>query len=147
MSRETLQSQGTHQVKRQALLNLADMVGDAMLRPTITKGSKNRRRAQRSLCSELVRVEYDDQRGRTVNLAGLLEDVGRDGLCISLSLPLRVGAEIRFACDGFFGRASVEYCNLGDYSYLVGAAFLDGLQWDETLWRPRHLLALGEPGQ
>ena len=113
----------------------------------MTKSSRNRRVAARSLCSELVRIEFRDQKGEAVNFAGLLEDVSRRGLCISLSLPVSVGAEIQFQCDGFAGRASVEYCNLGDYSYLVGAAFLDGLEWDESVWRPRHLLALAKPGQ
>ncbi|MDA1313406.1 MAG: PilZ domain-containing protein [Acidobacteria bacterium] len=113
----------------------------------MTKEMQNRRETERSLCSELVRIEFRDQKGEIVNFAGLLEDVSRRGLCISLSLPVRVGAEIQFQCDGFAGKASVEYCNLGDYSYLVGATFLDGLEWNESAWRPRHLLALARPGQ
>jgi hypothetical protein len=108
----------------------------------MTSELQNRRETERSLCSELIRITHRDQKGETRSLAGLLEDVSRSGLCISLSLPVNVGVEIQFECDGFAGKASVEYCNLGDYSYLVGAAFLDSLEWDESIWRPRHLLAL-----
>jgi hypothetical protein len=111
------------------------------------KETQDRRSTERSLCSELARIEYRDQQGEIVNVAGLLEDVSRRGLCLSLSLPVSVGAEIRFQCAGFSGKALVEYCNLGNYSYLVGAAFLDGLEWDKSIWRPRHLLALAQPGQ
>lgn len=123
------------------------MFGSLIQHPHMPKEPQNRRSTERSLCSELVRIEYCDQKGEIVNFAGLLEDVSRRGLCFSLSLPVSVGAEIRFQCDGFSGKASVEYCNLGNYSYLVGAAFLDGLEWDKSIWRPRHLLALAQPGQ
>lgn len=123
------------------------MIGSLIQHLLMPKETQNRRVTERSLCSELVRIEYRDQKGEIVNFAGLLEDVSRRGLCISLSLPVSVGTEISFQCEGFSGKAMVEYCNLGDYSYLVGATFLDGLEWDESTWRPRHLLALAEPGQ
>ncbi len=123
------------------------MIRSAIPRRPVTSELQNRRETERSLCSELVRITYRDQHGETRDLAGLLEDVSRRGLCISLSLPVSAGVEIQFECDGFAGKASVEYGNLGDYSYLVGAAFLDGLEWDESIWRPRHLLALTAPRQ
>ena len=113
----------------------------------MSKETKNRRKESRSLCSELVRIAFQDQRGETVVLTGLLEDVNRSGICISVSHPVGIDTEIEFECEGFDGAAAVKYCHLGNYGYLIGATFAEGLVWDESTWRPRHLLSLAEPGR
>ena len=98
----------------------------------------------REMCSELVEISFHDQRGNLVLEKGLLEDLSKDGFCISLSIPITVGLKMEFRCDGLVGIASVRYCNLGDYGYLVGAKFVDGYGWDKQRWRPKHLILLSE---
>ncbi len=121
---------------------MADIDGNAV--PSTSKEPQERRNGARTLCSELVRVTFRDQTGEPVRQTGLLEDLSRDGLCVSLPYPLPVGAEIDFACDGFLGQARVEYCHIGLYSYLAGAKFSNGLVWNRSVWRPSHFLLLGD---
>ena len=100
----------------------------------------------REMCSELVEVSFHDQTGNVVCEKGLLEDLSKEGLCFSLAIPMTVGLEMEFHCDGFSGKAHVCYCNLGEYGYLVGAEFADGCGWDKEMWRPKHLISLPEIG-
>jgi len=98
-----------------------------------------RRSTRRSLCSELASVRFEDQTGRPVDLSGLIEDISPGGLCLSLSAPLTPGRTVRVSSEGLDARAEVRYCELGDYSYLVGLRFADGGGWDRSRWRPKHL--------
>ena len=104
--------------------------------------STNRRRSPRQMCSDFVKVSFADQNGRTVSDTGLLEDVSRRGLNISLNIPLPEGQDIQLQIDGFSGKARVRYCDIGDYGYLIGLEFDDRYEWDPKKWAPRHLLAV-----
>ncbi len=105
----------------------------------------SKRRSSRQMCSDFVQVSFADQDGRTVSDTGLLEDVSRQGLNISLNIPLPEGQDIKLQSEGFSGKARVRYCNVGDYGYLVGLEFADRHEWDPKKWAPRHLLAI--PGE
>ena len=107
--------------------------------------SNNKRRSPRQMCSDFVKVSFADQNGRTVSDTGLLEDVSRQGLNISLNIPLPEGQDIQLQIEGFSGKARVRYCNIGDYGYLVGLEFADEYEWDPKKWAPRHLLVI--PGE
>lgn len=102
--------------------------------------NSERRRTRRSLCSELATVRFEDQTGRGVDVTGLIEDISPGGLCLSLSSPLTPGRSVRVSSDGLEAEAEVRYCQLGDYSYLVGLQFSNGAVWDRARWRPKHLL-------
>lgn len=103
---------------------------------------KDKRRETRQLCSDLVEVSFHDQAGKRVSETGLVEDVSSRGLCVSLSLPLPVGCSVEISSGSFSGKAEVRYCNLGDYSYLIGMEFAEGSEWDHRTWTPKHLLSL-----
>ena len=107
--------------------------------------SINKRRSPRQMCSDFVKVSFADQDGRTVSDTGLLEDVSRQGLNISLNIPLPEGHDIELQIEGFSGKARVRYCNIGDYGYLIGLEFADHHEWDPKKWAPRHLLTI--PGE
>ena len=102
----------------------------------------NKRQSTRQMCSDFVKVSFADQNGRTVSDTGLLEDVSPQGLNISLSIPLPKGQEIQLRMEKFSGTARVRYCNLGEYSYLVGLEFADQHEWDPEKWAPCHLLTV-----
>ena len=105
-------------------------------------GKSERRLRDRKLCSELVEVSFDDQRGWRVSETGLLEDVAARGLCVSLSIPIPQGWPVRIRGEGFRGEGTVRYCNLGDYGYLLGLEFASGQEWNPEKWRPKYLLEL-----
>ena len=98
----------------------------------------------REMCSELVEISFQDQTGNLIREKGLLENLSREGLCFSLAIPVTVGLELEFRCDGFDGRARVRYCNLEEYGYLVGAEFAGGCGWEKERWQPKHLISVSE---
>jgi hypothetical protein len=107
--------------------------------------SNDKRRSPRQMCSDFVQVSFADQNGRMVSDTALLEDVSQQGLNISLNIPLPKGQDIQLEIDDFSGTARVRYCNIGEYSYLVGLEFADQYEWDAEKWAPRHLLVV--PGE
>ena len=112
---------------------------------TATTGSSSpadQRRHPRALCSELVSISYRDQAGRKVAETGLIEDVGRNGFRVSISLPVSPGREVYFDAPGFAGFARVRYCELSEASYAWGLEFPIGFEWDAAVWNPQHLLEL-----
>lgn len=99
----------------------------------------DRRRQPRRLCSELVEVSFDDSQGNTVSTVALVEDVSEGGLCVSSSLPVAPGRFVRVNAEGLAGSGIVRYCELGDYSYLLGLELGPGWRGD---WTPGHELPL-----
>ncbi len=114
------------------------------MRAGSSAGSSNsdQRRHPRALCSELVRISFNDQLGREIAETGLIEDVGRNGLRVSIGLPVSPGKEVRFSAPGFAGFARVRYCELSDSGYAWGLEFPIGFEWDSAVWNPRHLFEL-----
>ena len=106
------------------------------------KPREERRQSARHMCSEFVQVSFWNERGREISEIGILEDVSLGGVCISLNIPIPVGAGARIHTRDFDGQVAVRYCELGDYGYLVGVEFADGYRWDEEKWEPEHLLAV-----
>lgn len=103
---------------------------------------KERREHRRDLCSELVEIGFEEQQGSTVTSTGLLEDVSVEGLCISMSLPLSVGARVRVRADGFDGRAQVRRCEVREDDFLVALQLDPSSKWDPVAWKPAHLLKI-----
>ncbi len=102
----------------------------------------NKRRHPRALCSQIVRMMFCDQARRKIVETGLIEDVGRNGLRISIGLPISPGKEVEFETTGFAGFALVRYCEFVDGGYAWGLEFPIGFEWDGTGWNPEHLLEL-----
>jgi hypothetical protein len=107
--------------------------------------SQDRRREVRSLCSNLAEIAFHDQTGRLVRQQALVEDVSANGVCISSSLPVSAGARVVLHADGFIAEGQVRYCQLGDYSFLIGLEFEPEHGPASSEWRPRHLLNAHKP--
>jgi len=101
-----------------------------------------KRHEKRDMCSDLVELRFQDQTGRWLSETGLVEDVSASGLCVSLSLPVMVGHLVEINAEGFRGNARIRYCELCEYSYLLGLEFSDGFEWNRQKWQPKHLLTL-----
>ena len=101
-----------------------------------------RRDGPRQMCSELVRISFQDPGGQWVSETGVLEDVSPSGLGVSLNIPVSVGDSVRVLTEGFFGSAKVCHCRFEQYSYSLGLEFSDGYTWDRNDWEPPHLLAI-----
>ena len=101
---------------------------------------QERRGERRTLCSNLAEISFHDQTGRLVRQHALVEDVSSDGVCVSSSLPVSEGGRVTLHADGFVAEGEVRYCNLGDYSFLIGLYFDREHGPGRRGWRPDHLL-------
>ncbi len=90
----------------------------------------------------MITVSFRDQQEAPVETTALLEDLSPQGACLSLNLPLTVGAWVQLSADGFSAEAEVRYCKLGEYGYLIGIEFAAGQEWCWERWQPGHLLSL-----
>jgi hypothetical protein len=102
----------------------------------------DQRRSHRLMCSELVEIAFQDQTGRWVRETGVIEDVGSNGLGITLGIPVTVGRIVAVSNTRFRSEAIVKHCKFEDYAYLLGIEFSGGFEWNRSEWEPSHLLPL-----
>jgi hypothetical protein len=103
---------------------------------------KDQRRSDRLMCSELVEIAFQDQAGRWIRETGVIEDVGSNGLGVSLNLPVAVGRTVTVSNPRFRSQATVRHCEFEEYGYLLGLEFSGGFEWNRADWEPEHLLRL-----
>jgi hypothetical protein len=103
---------------------------------------KEQRRSDRLMCSELVEIAFEDQTGRRIRETGVIEDVGSNGLGVSLHLPLAIGRIVTVSNARFRSEATVKHCEFEEYAYLLGLEFSGGFEWNPADWEPEHLLNL-----
>ncbi len=101
-----------------------------------------RRAAARMMCSELVQVQFRDERGRWRRLLGNLEDISLSGVCLQVDdpLPLDTPLRIRHPKGEFTG--TVRYCLFREIGYYLGVQFAEGCRWSPEEFKPQHLLDL-----
>jgi len=112
-----------------------------------------RRFEGRSLCADLVRVEWlaGEVEGVTPRTAeAVLEDISPLGACVQVDEFIPPGAAISISTIvgladivetvRFTGR--VAYCAYRDYGYFVGIQFSDETKWSSGVFEPQHLINL-----
>jgi hypothetical protein len=104
----------------------------------------NQRRSDRLMCSELVEIAFQDQTGRWVRETGVIENVGSNGLGVSLNIPVSVERMVTVSNARFRSEATVKHCAFEEYGYLLGLEFSGDFQWNQADWEPEHLLRLPE---
>lgn len=114
----------------------------ARRRESHLSASKDQRRSERLMCSELVEIAFQDQTGRWVRETGVIEDVGSNGLGVSLGIPVSVGRQVAVSNARFHSNATIKHCAPEEDSYLLGLEFSGGFEWDKADWEPEHLLRL-----
>ena len=100
----------------------------------------DQRRSDRLMCSELVEIAFQDQTGRWICENGVVEDVGSNGIGVSLNLPVSVGRAVTVSNPRFRSQATVKHCQFEEYGYLLGLEFTGGFEWNRADWEPEHLL-------
>ena len=97
----------------------------------------------RSLCSDLVMVEWKDQDGWMHELAAVLEDISPRGGCLQLEAPIPAGTEVQVSQGEHWGIVCrVVYCEYREIGYFIGLEFPEGEFWSKNAFSPRHLLNL-----
>ncbi len=107
--------------------------------------SKEQRAEPRSLCADLVQVEWKDEFGRSRVLPALLEDISSKGACLQMEAPVPENTEISISHGpDWIMVCQTVYCVYREIGYFVGIRFDDRTQWSEAAFRPLHLLKLAD---
>ncbi len=97
----------------------------------------------RSLCSDLVRVEWVDEEGWTHELAAVLEDISPGGACLQVESPIPTETEVRVRQGNRWKSVCrTKYCEFREIGYFIGLQFRAGERWNPESFNPRHLLDL-----
>jgi hypothetical protein len=93
--------------------------------------NQDQRRSDRLMCSELVEIAFQDQTGRWICENGVIEDVGTNGIGVSLNLPVGIGRIVTVSNPRFRSQATVKRCEF---------EVSGGFEWNHSDWEPEHLL-------
>ena len=103
---------------------------------------EQKRKEERSMCADLLKVRWRTESGAQRIEFGTLEDISAAGACIQLEEPINPGTRLTlFYPDGKY-RGRVKYCIAQGSIYLVGMQFDPGCQWSMNDYKPSHLLQL-----
>jgi hypothetical protein len=106
--------------------------------------SENRLEA-RSLCSDLVKMEWKDEDGWMHEIPAVLEDISSRGACLQVESPVPVNTQVEIKHEDRWGaRGRIIFCEFHSIGYFVGLEFPKEQTWEKALFRPQHLLDLQE---
>ncbi len=97
----------------------------------------------RSLCSDLVILEWKDVDGWNHELAAVLEDISPRGACLQIeeAVPVDTAVQISHGRHWQIG-CRVVYCEYREIGYFLGLEFSAGEDWNRGAFNPQHLLDL-----
>lgn len=92
------------------------------------------------LCSNLLDVEWTDDKGRHRKSTGNLEDISLSGACVQVERPIPLNTHVRIAHPQGNFKGTVRYCIFRDLGYFLGIEFEPGSKWTQGQFRPQHML-------
>jgi hypothetical protein len=101
------------------------------------------RSVPRSLCADLVTVEWKDPDGWLHEVGTVLEDISEQGACLQVesAIPQGIDVLIRHKGTALFACRTI-YCVYRDIGYYVGVEYGPGVVWSKRDFLPDHLLDL-----
>jgi hypothetical protein len=101
------------------------------------------RSVPRSLCADLVTVEWKDTEGWLHEVGTVLEDISEQGagLQVESAIPPGIDVLIRHKGTALFSCRTI-YCVYRDIGYYVGVEYRPGVVWSKRDFLPSHLLDL-----
>jgi hypothetical protein len=113
--------------------------------PADRGGMKARRRQERSLCADLLKIRWKDESGRSRKEVGILEDISSKGVCLQVERPILPDTLLSLVYPGGTYHGRVKYCIAQESRYFVGVEFNPGYKWSKPRYKPSHLLELKDP--
>jgi hypothetical protein len=97
----------------------------------------------RSLCADLVKLEWNDEAGSPQSAPAILEDISPRGACLQLEhpVPVNLAATLRHG-DKWSMECHITYCVFREIGYFLGIEFKPGSRWSKRSYQPQHLLEL-----
>lgn len=103
------------------------------------EGRKERRRAPRLMCADMVFLEVETRRKRWRRVQANLEDISASGACVEVDEVIPAGVPARLVCGDFLIAATVRHCTSRETGYFVGVEFPEGQKWSRGRFWPKHL--------
>jgi hypothetical protein len=97
------------------------------------------RKEDRSLCAELMQIQWKDDEGVEHTEFVTLEDISRTGLCLGTDVSLSPETRVVVKYPGGKYQGRVRYCRSDPLGYQVGIEFDPGYAWSPRQFRPSHL--------
>ena len=95
------------------------------------------------LCSELIRIEFADERGKLQNLDGNLESISRSKLSILLDSKVAYGTSLVVIIQGHRLHGRAESAQRDEVlGWFVDVDLQPQSNWSEQWFAPKHLFAL-----
>jgi PilZ domain len=98
-----------------------------------------RRTEVRMLCSELVRIRWEEPLANQC-VAAVLEDISPSGAGLQVEAPINEGARVSIEPPNCLLHGAVRYCIFREIGYFIGVRLDEGCRWSGTFYRPEHLL-------
>jgi hypothetical protein len=97
----------------------------------------------RSLCADLVELEWRDDAGALRIVPAILEDISPRGACLQVEYPVPISIEVTIRHEEPWSiECRTTYCNYREIGYFLGLEFKPGERWSKRAFRPQHLLDL-----
>lgn len=99
----------------------------------------------RSLCADLMTLEWLGDDGSLTTASAVLEDISPRGACLQVESPVPVDVQITLRRGSEWTAPCVPvYCIFREFGYFVGVQFPEGVRWSRGEFEPQHLLELGD---
>jgi len=98
------------------------------------------------LCSELVRLTYQDNLGKTHETTGNLEEISKDQATLLFDGFTQRGRRVWFVAQGHTLSGVVDSCSWEPLLGCFATVRLDeSCRWSQAQFQPEHLLCLPQP--
>ena len=93
----------------------------------------------RYLCSELVKVEWQDKTG-AFDATGILEEIWVDGTCVQTIGPMQPGMKVWIVARRALFRGMMSECEAHRDGYFWRVAFDSESRWSPRSFKPEHMV-------
>lgn len=93
----------------------------------------------RYLCSELVKVEWQDETG-ALGATGILEEIWVDGACVQTLAPMQPGTKVWIVARRALFLGTVTECETQPDGYFSRVALDSESRWSLRNFRPEHMV-------
>jgi hypothetical protein len=102
-----------------------------------------RRSSKRMLCSDLVQIQWTDDRGTPYREIAILENLSLAGVGLFTGVPVAEGTAVRIAVNDVQLSGCVRGCVFRENGYIVGLELDADSKWAQSVGRhilPEHFL-------
>lgn len=125
-------------------MTTGNSVASELMRGRLQPVACDKRTEPRTLCSQLVGIEWTDGDLRVQNCVVNLEDISASGASLQSEQAIPVETRVKIAYGDEHLSGAVRYCVRRSFGYSLGIQFDAHMRWSRKRFRPQHLTDLQE---